>query len=77
MERDIAEQLLESRIHHNRCLPDGWLATVEYCLELAKARYNDGKDTVYIDVAHSHVRLTLQEHNILVKDRAATLARAR
>lgn len=53
VERDIAEQLLESHIHHNRVLPEGWLVTVEYCLELAKARYDQGRDTVFSHAAHS------------------------
>ena len=65
VERDIVKQLLEARIHHNRALPEGWLVTAEYCLELAKARYDQGRDTVFSHAAHSQVQLTLQDKEIL------------
>lgn len=67
VERDITEQLMEARIHHKQRLADGWVVTAEYCLDLAKARYHEGKDTVYSDAACSEVQLTLFEQNILAK----------
>lgn len=45
MERGIVEQLLESRIHHKQSLANGCITTVEYFLELAKSRYNEGRNT--------------------------------
>lgn len=39
--------------------------TVEYCLELAKTRYDQGRDIVFSHVAHSQVQLTLQDKEIL------------
>ena len=30
--------LMESRIHHQAPLQEGWIATAEHCVELAKVR---------------------------------------
>lgn len=76
VERDIAEQLFEARVYHNQKLNDGWLATADYCVELSKCRYNEGRSTVYNEASHSEVMLTIYEHDILVKNRVTTLTKA-
>ena len=37
IEREVAELVMESRVHHQFPLANGWLATADCCLELAKA----------------------------------------
>ena len=40
MEREVTELLMESRVHHQLPLSDGWVAIAEHYLELAKARFH-------------------------------------
>lgn len=58
-------------------LANGWLATAEYCLDLAKCRYDEDKHAVYSDKAQAYVDLSLFEHQILVVDRLETLEKAK
>lgn len=67
---------MESRVYHNKPLTDGWVAIAEYCLDLAKCRYFQGKDIVYSTKSRREVQLAILEHEILNKNRAATLAKA-
>ena len=38
VEKEIVEILLEQRVHHQKPLQSGWIATAEHCIELAKVR---------------------------------------
>ena len=38
MEKEIANMLMESRIHHQAPLQVGWIATAEHCVELVNVR---------------------------------------
>ena len=73
MEKEIAEMLMESRIHHNKPLQNGWISTADYCVELAKVRLTATTQGKYRHEDILRQTWTAQEQRILLDDRQATL----
>lgn len=69
----MAELLMESRVHHQYPLTDGWLDTADRCLELAKARIHAESPGAirYEDLLKK--TLTGEEQRILLDDRQGTM----
>ena len=73
IEKEIAEILMESRVHHQKPLQNGWIATAEHCMDLAKVRL-----TAMIEGNFWHEDLlwniwTKEEQRILMDERHETL----
>lgn len=68
-EREVIELLMESRVHHQYPLADGWLATTERCLELAKARIHADLPGSICHEDLLRATLTEEEQRILLDDK--------
>ena len=73
MEREVAEMLMESRVHHQYPLADGWIATAERCMELAKARIHADEPGARRHEALLRQTLTEEEQRILLDEQKETM----
>ena len=73
MEREVVELLMESRLHHQYPLADGWLATAERCLELSKAHIHAELPGSIRHEDLLRATLTKEEQRILLDDKQGTM----
>ena len=75
VEREVAELLMESRVYHQCPLADGWLATADKCMELAKARIHAEEPGAMRHEELLRQTLTDEEQRILLDDQQGTMER--
>ena len=73
MEKEIVEILMESRIHHNKPLHNGWISTADYCVELAKVRLTAMSNGKYRHEDILWQTWTTKEQRIILDERQETL----
>ena len=73
VEREVAELLMESRVYHQCPLADGWIATAERCMELAKARIHADEPGARRHEALLRQTLTDEEQRILLDEQKETM----
>ena len=67
VQKEVAEKLFESRLHHEMKLSEGWVYTAKYCLLLAQSKVA-GEDRVYCSSTKKYYPLTLFEKKTLIED---------
>ena len=72
-DKEIAEILMESRVHHNKPLQNGWISTADHCVELAKVRLTAMSNGKYRHEDMLRQTWTAEEQRILLDERHKTL----
>ena len=73
VEREVAELLMEWRVHHLSPLSDGWVATAEHCLELAKAHFHAELQGSIRHEALLRETMTVEEQRIVLDEKQETM----
>ena len=72
-EKEIVEILMESRVHHQKPLQNGWIAIADHCIELAKVRLTAVQDGKFHHEDLLGKTWTKEEQRILLDERQETL----
>ena len=75
VEREVAELLMESRVYHQCPLADGWLATADRFMELAKACIHAEEPRAMRHEELLRQTLTDEEQRIFLDDQQGTMER--